>query len=123
MRKRNKPILLATLLIVLVGGAVGMNVMMLPKPNVDEQADQHQEEAALDASRKEDNASKAKSAADAMGASMSASKKLLPAEAASRLPGNSILRPRSSANKQTPNASMTSQQWYTKDYGYKGEKK
>ncbi|MEZ0327276.1 MAG: hypothetical protein ACAH95_15370 [Fimbriimonas sp.] len=130
MKKRNKPILLATLLIVFVGAAVAMNAMMLPpsgneppKP-AEQPKDDHKDESPLGNSRKIDNSKSAKAAAAQLAAKNKAPKKpAINAPGPNDRPKMSIVRSKASDYKPVPNESMTSAHWWTDDYGYKGPKK
>jgi hypothetical protein len=106
MRKRNKPFLLATLLVVFVGAAVAMNEMMMPKSQNTPVPEEHTDEAALEAPR-----------------TVAIPKGARAPEGGPPEPGRmGIVKPKATYTKPTPSDSMTSGQWYTKEYGYKGEK-
>jgi hypothetical protein len=119
MKKRNRPILLATLLVVFVAAAVGMNVIMSPKSAADLQAEaaeqqkEQEEQKTLGAPRETDNKSATQNAASVM-----ARKRAAMGEAPNA--PTSIKKGSTSVPKPKPNASMTSGQWYTDEYGYKG---
>ncbi len=126
MRKRNKPFLLATLLVVFVGAAVGMNVAMAPKTPDEhghEEEKPHEEPSPLGAARKEDNSKSASAAAAAL-ASPDGLAKATPSAAPERgeAPKMSIVRQKASDYKPTPNDSSTSAHWYTKEFGVKDHK-
>ncbi len=121
MRKRNKPFLLATLLFVFVGAAVAMNEMLAP-PSLNEPPHQETPEAperpALGEARKDDNAASAKASAS----KLAGAKPMTPPSGPGESPKMSIVKPNASIHKPKPNDSMTSGQWYAKEYGYTGEK-
>jgi hypothetical protein len=122
MRKRNKPILLATLLVVFIGAAVAMNATMMPKSASDHEP--HAETPAEDPkplaeSRKADNSGSAKNAAMALSKPTAISPRGRPG--ASGPPKMAIVKTPAKAFKPVPNDSMTSSQWYNDEYGYKGK--
>lgn len=119
MKKRNKPILLATLLVVFVAAAIAMNDFMTPKTAEQMQKEameqqKHDEPKALGAPRTSDNKSAASSAASSL------ARKPMAMSEPSEGP-KSIKKKTYAPQKQKPNESMTSGQWYSDEYGYKGK--
>jgi hypothetical protein len=126
MKKRNKPILLATFLVVLVAAAVAMNLDLQPKSQA-QIAHEEQEKIAAQAKLEnndlgekrvgEDNS---KAAAEAA-AAVSGVKKA-PQDLAVTRPGapSSIKKVQMAPIKPKPTSSMTAGQWYSKESGYKG---
>jgi hypothetical protein len=111
MNKRQKPILLVTLLLLLLGGAVGMNMFANAKPSQPGQSDEHSEEA-LGESRKSDTSQVTASAADALKGGDAGTPRPGPKKPG---PGVSLVKPKASAYKPKPSDSATSQQWYDRD--------
>jgi hypothetical protein len=122
MKKRNKPILLATLLVVFVAAAVGMNVLQNPpKPSADAHADhaetpaQEPEKQVLGAPRSSERVATA--------ASSTADKMKVGKPAATRggqqppgPPKQGLLKPSPGVYKPKPSESQTSGQWYTESH-------
>ena len=111
MKKRQKPILLVTLLAVFITAAVAMNLAQNPpKPSSDPQAGPEKQEV-LGQSRESKAADVTNSAAQKM-----ASSKPPAVPPMKQGPKASLLRPKGSAYRAKPSDSQTSAQWYSQEH-------
>lgn len=124
MKKRQKPYLLATLLVVFVAAAVGMN--MAANPSKDPQPQQppasNPNENPLGASRPSgDMKGSATDAANQMKVAGTDAPPTpgtpMPAKKFPGPPAGSLLKPTPAQTKPVPNDSMTSGQWYNSEHG------
>ena len=127
MKKRKKPILLGTMLVMCLAVAFAMNYVFANPRAIDDF--QKAREEATHSDDKLADKHEGVSNSDTKQAS-NAFKKPVPksqiqdSSMIPGAPGSSIKKPGSAAPyRPTPNDSQTNQQWYTKEFGYKGKTK
>jgi hypothetical protein len=112
MKKRQKPILLVTLLAVFITAAVAMNFAQNPPKQTEQQPEAQPEQKVLGQSRE----SKAADVTNSVAQKMSGNKAPAAPMAKPGGPEPSLLRPKPSSYRPKPSDSQTSAQWYSKEH-------